>query len=77
MQRARSSSLRYLRVERFAVNPALYRYCLRPALSIPVTCTLASGSGEISTSFHAGGITSLRMRSSAAGLFSGFPSPRK
>ncbi len=56
-------------VELLAVAPprhcSWYRYCLRPAESIPVAWRWPRGSGQIHTSAHAGGIASARIRSIA------------
>ena len=50
-----------------------YRYCLRPAESIPVAWRWPRGSGEIHTSAHAGGIASARIRSIVRESRSGAP----
>ena len=47
-------------------SSAWYRYCFRPAASIPVAWIRAPGLGEIQTSRHAGGIARARMRSSCS-----------
>ncbi|HEY1852966.1 MAG TPA: hypothetical protein VGG40_00135 [Solirubrobacterales bacterium] len=39
---------------------------MRPAASIPVACRWPSGSGQIQTSFQAGGIASSRIRASVS-----------
>jgi hypothetical protein len=66
-----SRSAKRIRLSNFACScwarkVAWYRYCRRPAASTPVACSFALGLGEIQTSFHAGGITSARIRSSFA-----------
>ena len=43
-----------------------YRYCFRPASSIPVACRCPRGSVQIQTSRHAGGIARSRTRSSVS-----------
>ena len=40
-------------------QPSWYRYCLRPAASVPVAWRWPRGSGQIQTSFHAGGMREL------------------
>ena len=49
-----------------ARNASLYRYCFRPATSMPVACSFAPGLGEIQTSCQAGGIARSRIRSSCS-----------
>src|SRR5688500_1473262 len=52
-------------------------YCLRPAASYPIACTLSVASGAIRTSVQPGGMASAAIRRSAGLLLSGFPSPRR
>jgi hypothetical protein len=51
-----------------------YRYWRRPAASVPTAWLWPSGSGQIHTSSHAGGMTSVLMRDSVAALVTGAPS---
>src|ERR1041385_7066263 len=44
-----------------------YRYCFRPALSMPTAWSFARGPGAIRTSFQAGGIASASRRSTTSG----------
>ena len=63
-----------LSASRRARQTSWYRYCRRPAASVPTACTWPFGSGQIHTSVHAGGIASARMRSRISGSRTGRPS---
>ena len=71
--RSRASSSNFAR-SRCSRHLAWYRYCLRPAASMPVACRWPIGSGQIHTSFQAGGIASVRTRSRISESSIGAPS---
>src|SRR5215217_7790300 len=50
-----------------------YRYCRRPAASVPTPWMCPFASGQIQTSFHAGGIASESMRARISGSRTALP----
>ena len=72
--RANSIMCSYFVLSRTSRNCGWYWYCLRPLASRPVAWIWPLALGQIHTSVQAGGMASLRMRSSVAASLTGSPS---
>jgi len=71
---ARRSVRSYFSSARSCCHRWWYRYCLRPAASVPTAWMWPLGYGQIQTLFQAGGMTSSSMRDKVSGSVAGVPS---